>query len=246
MYPAIFPGQEQFKTKMCREALRFALEGSLKRLQTDYVDIYYLHRIPEGEDLKEIALLYGKLIKEGKIRGWGLSQATPEQIRLAHSVTPLSAVQNEYSMMERMYQGSLEVCNELGIGFVPFSPMASGFLSGKYTASTKYTGDDVRRVITRFEPENVRANQPVLDLVHKYAEAKGCTPAQIALAFTLYLPCSVPIPGMRSDARIEENLGAARVHLTAEEMAALTAELDKLTIHGNRTDADIGNCCDKF
>ena len=183
----------------------------------------------------------GELIREGKIRGWGQSQSTVEQIRKAHAVTPLSAIQSEYSIMERMFEKDvIPTCEELGIGFVAFSPLASGFLSGKYTKDTEYKGDDVRRVITRFSKENVVANQPLLDLLHRYADKYHATPAQISLAWMLHKkPFIVPIPGMRRDERIVENLGAADVVLSGEEFDSIERELAKIEIHGNRTDKDI-------
>ena len=183
----------------------------------------------------------GELIAEGKILGWGQSQATEEQIRRAHAVTPLTAIQSEYSIMERMFEKDvIPACEELGIGFVPFSPLASGFLSGKVTANDTYTGDDVRRVITRFDKDNIRANQPLLDLLTAFAKEKGATPAQISLAWMLHKKdFIVPIPGSRKLERIQENLGAADVDLTDEEFERIEAELAKIEIHGNRTDEDI-------
>ena len=183
----------------------------------------------------------GELIREGKIRGWGQSQSSEEQIRRAHGVTPITAIQSEYSMMERMFEKDvIPACEELGIGFVPFSPLASGFLSGKYSKENTYSGDDVRRVITRFARENVEANQPLLDLLHRYAQEKKATPAQISLAWMLHKKdFIVPIPGMRREERVVENLGAAEVSLTHEEFDSLEWELSKITLYGNRTDKDI-------
>lgn len=240
--PEVFlPGQEIPEGKTSRRGLRSARENSLKRLQTDHIDLYYEHRVPANRDVAEVAEWMGELIAEGKILAWGISEATPEQIRRAHSVTPLTAVQSEYSIMERKYEREvIPLCKELNIGFVAFSPMAGGFLSGKYTSQTKFEGDDVRRVITRFSPENMDANQAVLDLLKKFAAEKNSTPAQISLA---YLMCKnnfvVPIPGMRRDERLRENFGAADVELTADELAELEAALSKLTIHGDRKDSDI-------
>lgn len=223
------------------EQVEARLDDSLKRLGMDYVDLYYLHRITNDISVEEIAEIMSRLIEKGKIRGWGMSQADAEQIRRANAVTPLSAIQNEYSMMERMYEKEvIPTCRELGIGFVPFSPMASGFLSGKYNKDTVYSGDDVRRVITRFDKDNVAANQPLVDMLQEFAERKGATPAQISLAWMLHKEdFIVPIPGMRKDERVKENLGAADVELTDEEYRLLEAELGKIEIHGNRTDEDI-------
>ncbi|WP_430336193.1 aldo/keto reductase [Rhodococcus sp. ACT016] len=221
--------------------IRQHLEASLTRLGTDHVELYYQHRVPNSIPVEDVASVMGELITEGKIGGWGQSQSTADQIRRAHAVTPLTAVQSEYSMMERMFEAEvIPACGELGIGFMPFSPLGAGFLSGKYTADQSYTGDDVRRVITRFDPENVRANQPLLDLLAAYAEAKSATPAQISLAWMLHkFDFLVPIPGSRKLECIEENLGAAEIDLTDDEFNRIEAELDSITIHGNRTDADI-------
>ena len=237
--PVNLPGQTG--EKLSKQGVRNALEASLKRLQTDYIDLYYEHRVPLDSDVEEVAHWMGEFIKEGKIRAWGQSQSTAEQIRKAHVVTPLTAVQSEYSMMERMFEKEvIPTCEDLRIGFVAFSPLASGFLSGKYDRNTLYKGDDVRRVITRFSPENVDANQPLLDLLHEFANRKGCTPAQISLAWMLKKKdFIVPIPGMRKEERVRENLGAADIELTDEEFDALEKALDNIPIHGNRTDEDI-------
>ena len=217
------------------------MDASLKRLGTDYVDLYYQHRIEDDDMVEEVAAVMGGLIKEGKIRGWGQSQATEEQVRRANAVTPLSAVQSEFSMMERMFEKDvIPACGELGIGFVPFSPLASGFLSGKYTKDQTYTGDDVRRVITRFAPENMERNQPLLGLLRRLAQEKEATPAQISLAWMLYKKdFIVPIPGMRKVERMEENFGADGVTLTAQEYEMLEKFLANIQLYGNRTDRDI-------
>ena len=216
-------------------------EASLKRLGTDHIDLYYQHRVSKQVTPEEVAECMGELIKEGKILAWGQSMATPDEIRRANAVTPLSAVQSEYSIMERsVEQEVLPVCGELGIGFVPFAPLASGFLSGKVRSGTHYEGDDVRRVITRFSDENIEANQPLLDLLHRFAEQKGATPAQISLAWMLHkYDFIVPIPGSRNIQCVKENLGAADVELTASEFEQIEAELANIEIHGNRTDEDI-------
>ncbi len=223
-WPQPLPGQAMPEGKLSEAGIRKSIEGSLKRLQTDYIDIYTEHQMEEGSE-EQVAYVMGLLIKEGKIRGWGQSSPSAVQIRKANAVTPITAIQSEYS---------------LGIGFVAFSPMGNGFLSGKYTPSDKFQGDDVRRVITRFSPENMEANQPLLDLVHRYADRKGCTAVQISLAWVLKGgDFIVPIPGMRSESRITENLGAADIELTDEEYAALTTALDKIEIHGDRDGKDI-------
>ena len=239
--PVFQPGQEISEGKLSKKGVTNALNDSLKRLQTDYIDIYYEHRVPLDSNVEEVASWMGEFIKEGKIRAWGQSQSTEEQIRKAHAVTPLTAIQSEYSMMERMFEKDvIPACQELNIGFVAFSPMASGFLSGKYSKNTEYKGDDVRRVITRFNPENVEKNQPLLDLLNEVADKKGITPAQLSLAWMLHkYPHVVPIPGMRKDERVIENLGAADIKLTDQEFNKIDTELNKITIYGNRTDKDI-------
>ncbi|EMM1151671.1 aldo/keto reductase [Citrobacter freundii] len=221
--------------------IRRHLDASLERLGTDYVDLYYQHRVSDAIPVEEIAGVMGKLIQEGKIRGWGQSQPTEEQIRRAHSVTPLTAVQSEYSMMERMFERDvIPACRELNIGFVPFSPLASGFLSGTVQPRQKYEGDDVRRVITRFSDENIRANQPVIDLIRQFAADKKASPAQISLAWMLCREDFIaPIPGSRKPERIRENLGAADIHLDRDEISRLDEALNRISVHGNRTDEDI-------
>lgn len=216
-------------------------EASLKRLRTDYIDLYYQHRVSRKVTPEEVADCMGQLIKEGKIRAWGQSMPTADEIRRAHAVTPLAAVQSEYSIMERSVETDiLPVCEELGIGFVAFSPLASGFLSGKIAAGQHYEGDDVRRAITRFNDDNIRSNQPLLDALREIAAAKNATMAQISLAWMLAKrPFIVPIPGSRTTERIWENLGAADVVLTKDEFEQLEAGLSKIEIFGNRTDEDI-------
>ena len=237
--PATLPGQERAEGKLSRAGIRQAVEGSLRRLQTDYIDLYTEHRVPKESDPAEVAYWMGELIREGKIRAWGQSEPTLEQLQAAHAVTPVAVVQSEYSIMERKWEADvIPFCREKGIGFVAYSPMAGGFLSGKYLHAN-FTGDDVRRVITRYTEENMQANAVLLDLIHRYAEAKHCTSAQISLAWVMHSAHVVPIPGMRSDARILENLGAAEVSLTDAEYAAMNEALSRITIHGNRTDEDI-------
>ncbi len=239
--PVFQTGQEIPEGKLSKKGVTNALNDSLKRLQTDYIDIYYEHRVPLDSDVEEVASWMGEFIKEGKIRAWGQSQSTVEQIKKAHAVTPLAAIQSEYSMMERMFEKDvIPLCKELNIGFVAFSPMASGFLSGKYSKNTQYKGDDVRRVITRFAPENVEKNQPLLDLLKEVSTQKNATLAQISLAWMLHkYPHVVPIPGMRKDERVIENLGASNIQLTEEEFIKIEKELEKIKIWGNRTDKDI-------
>ena len=179
--PFTIPGQDIPGEKLSKDGIRKALEDSMKRLQTDYVDLYYQHRVPEGSNVEDVAEWMGEFIKEGKIRAWGQSQSNAEQIRRANAVTEISAIQSEYSMMERMFEKDvIPLCGELGIGFVPFSPLASGFLSGKYSPDTEYKGDDVRRVITRFDRKNVAANRPLLDLLEEFAALRSHSSGNVA------------------------------------------------------------------
>ncbi|MBC9934276.1 aldo/keto reductase [Chitinophaga qingshengii] len=221
--------------------LRQKLENSLNRLRTDRVELYYQHRVNKDIPVEDIAWAMGELIREGKILGWGQSQSTADEIRRAHAVTPLTAIQSEYSIMERRFETDvIPVCEELQIGFVPFSPLANGFLSGKISADTEFKGIDARRVITRFDKENIKANQPLLDTLHRFAQTKDATPAQISLAWMLHKKdFIVPIPGSRKRERIHENAGAAAVTLTDEEFTEIENALSVVQIYGNRADEDI-------
>ena len=153
------------------------LDASLKNLRTNYLDTYYIHRLPDPKKIssEDLAKIFGDLIKKGKIKGWGISKVTSDQIEKLNAITPLTCVQNEYSMMERKYENEIKTCEKLGICFVAYSPMAGGFLSGKYNKDNKYEGDDFRRVITRFNKENVVANQPLLDMLEDFSKKKNCT-----------------------------------------------------------------------
>ena len=232
---------EAYSAYANEELVGRALKPIRDKVATDRLDLYYVHRIPAGTDMEELAGTFGELAKEGKILAWGLSEATAGQIRRAHAVFPLSAVQSEYSIMERKWEREvIPLCGELRIGFVAYSPMAGGFLSGKYGSDAVYEGDDVRRVITRYAKENVEANAPLVGLLKKYAAQKGATPAQIALAWILRKGgFIVPIPGMRSDGRIAENLGASDVELSDGEFFSLESELGGIEIRGDRRDEDI-------
>ncbi len=217
-------------------AARRHLEASLERLQTDYVDIYYLHRTGSAP-LDRIARAMGKLIEDGLIRGWGLSQVDVPIIDKAHRITPLTAVQNIYSVVERdAEQRVIPYCMENGIGFVPFSPIASGLLSGKITAETKFEkNDDVRNWVPQLSKQNIVGNQPIVDILKEYAEKKNATPAQISLAWMLHkYPNVVPIPGSKNKERIIENLNASEVELTESEFVGLEDALGKCRIYGHR------------
>lgn len=219
------------------DATRKHLEQSMKNLQTDYVDLYYLHRVNEHVSFEKIAAAMGRLIEEGVIRAWGMSQVDVDTLAKAHAVTPVAAVQNLYSMLERDCEKEIfPYCLEHNIGVVPFSPIASGFLSGKIKADTQFEAvDDVRKFVPQLSKENIIANQPVLDILAEYSAKKHATNAQISLAWMLHkYPNVVPIPGSKNQERILENLGAADVELTDEEFRALEAALDACTIHGHR------------
>ena len=239
-WPEKLPGHGFAEPKLSEAGIRKSLEGSLRRLGTDYIDLYIEHQMDDGSK-EAVAEVMGKLVKEGKIRGWGQSSSTPEQIRKAHAVAPISVIQSEYSMMERKWEADvLPLCRELGIGFEAFSPMGNGFLSGKYSPQSEFSGNDVRRVITRFSKETMEKNAPLLDLVASFAAAKNCTNAQIALAWVIrYGDFVVPIPGMRKEERVTENLGAADVELTDAEYAAINDALGGIAIYGDRDGKDI-------
>ena len=218
--------------------LRRHVEASLDKLGTDYIDLYYLHRINPDIPVEDVAEGMGRLIREGLIRGWGLSMVNTHLIQRAHTVTPLTAVQNIYSMLDREYEKKvIPYCLQQGIGFVAFSPIASGFLSGMVTTETEFGFDDVRAWVPQMKRENLIANQPVLELIARYAESRGVTKAQIALAWMLKkYPHVVPIPGSRNQERILENLGAGEVELSDSEFGALDDALSRIPVHGSRRD----------
>ena len=218
------------------KAVRRHLEGSMKRLQTDMVDLYYLHRTG-SVPVEDVAEAMGRLTEEGLIRGWGLSQVDVDVIDRAHKVTPLTAIQNIYSMVERdAEKGVIPYCMENNIGFVPFSPIASGLLSGKITVDTQFERhDDVRNWVPQLSKANIAGNQPIIDLLKKYAEMKNATSAQISLAWMLHkYPNVVPIPGSKNKERIVENLDASKVELTDEEFRSLEEALDGCRVYGHR------------
>lgn len=218
-------------------ACRHHLEGSLDRLQTDRVDLYYLHRTSGGVPVEDVAEAMGQLIEDGLIRGWGLSQVDVDVIDRAQQVTPLSAIQNIYSMVERdMEKTVIPYCLAHNIGVVPFSPIASGLLSGKITVDTKFEqNDDVRNWVPQLSKANIAGNQPIIDLLKQYAEMKHATSAQISLAWMLHkYPNVVPIPGSKNKERILENLDASKVELSDEEFRNLEEALDRCKVYGHR------------
>lgn len=217
-------------------AVRSHLEDSMDRLQTDMVDIYYLHRMG-GVSIEEIAEAMGLLMEDGMIRGWGLSQVDVDVIDRAHKVTPLTAIQNIYSMVERDVEATvIPYCLEHNIGVVPFSPIASGLLSGKITTKTKFERhDDVRNWVPQLSKANIAGNQPIIDLLSEFADKKHATSAQISLAWMLHkYPNVVPIPGSKNKERIIENLDASEVELTDEEFQSLEERLNQCRVYGHR------------
>lgn len=212
------------------------LEGSMERLQTDVIDIYYLHRMG-SVPVEKVAEAMGRLIGEGMIRGWGLSQVDVDVIDRAQQVTPLTAIQNIYSMVERDSEAEIiPYCMEHNIGFVPFSPIASGLLSGKITPQTQFEkNDDVRNWVPQLSRSNIVGNQPIVEMLKSFAEKKNATPAQISLAWMLHkYPNVVPIPGSKNKERIVENLNASKVELTDKEFRSLEDALNQCKVYGHR------------
>ena len=217
-------------------AIKKHLLGSMQRLQVKMVDLYYLHRLSDVP-LEEIAKAMGRLIKEGLIRGWGLSQVDVDSISKAHNITPLSAIQNLYNILERDSEEKIiPYCLKNNIGFVPFSPVGSGLLSGKITANTQFEkNDDVRNWVPQCKKENIIGNQPIVDLITKWAQKKGATPAQISMAWMIKkYPNVVPIPGSKNKERILENINTYKVHFTDDELKEFENELSKLKVYGHR------------
>ena len=218
------------------EVIKNSIEGSLKRLKTDYVDLYYQHRVDPHVSIEEVAETIKDLMKEGKIKHWGLSEAGIQTIRRAHKVLPLTAVQSEYSMWWRKPEEELlPTLEELGIGFVPYSPLGRGFLTGRFNKDSKFEKSDFRNTLPRFSQVNLKANQVIVDLIKKIAAEKNATPAQIALAWLLaQKPWIVPIPGTTKVERLVENLGSIDIKLTPEESQNINSTLGKIKIIGDR------------
>ncbi|BAS26310.1 aldo/keto reductase [Limnochorda pilosa] len=218
------------------EQIRKSVEGSLRRLKVETIDLYYQHRVDPSVPIEEVAGTVQDLIREGKVRYFGLSEAGAQTIRRAHAVQPVAAVQSEYSLWwRRPEQDVLPVCEGLGIGFVPFSPLGKGFLTGAIDERTAFAPDDFRNIVPRFTPGNRKANLALVDLLKQIAVRKGATPAQIALAWLLAQePWIVPIPGTTKLHRLEENIGAVDVELTPEELRDIEDVLAHIPIHGAR------------
>ena len=219
------------------EVIKQVVDGSLQRLGVETIDLYYQHRVDPDIPIEDVAGAVKDLIEAGKVQHFGMSEAAASTIRRAHAVQPVTAVQSEYSLWwRRPEEEVLPACEELGIGFVPYSPLGKGFLTGTITASTSFdSGNDIRSTIPRFSPEALQHNQAVVDLLASIAQRKGATPGQIALAWLLaQKPWIVPIPGTRKPHRLEENLGAADVELTTDELAEIEDAAIKIQVEGGR------------
>ena len=218
--------------------IRKVVEDSLKRLRTDHIDLYYQHRVDPQVPIEDVAATIKDLIREGKVLHFGLSEASARTIRRAHAVQPVTAIQTEYSLMQRDPEknGVLATCEELGIGFVPWGPVGQGYLTGKIDARTKFDPKmDLRSAFPRFSPENIAANMPIIDFLSRFAEKKNATPAQISLAWLLaQKPFIVPIPGTRNIDHLHENGAAINVQLTSEDLQQIDSALSKIKVHGGR------------
>ena len=219
-----------------REHIKEVADASLKRLRTDVIDLFYQHRVDPNVPIEEVAGTVKELIQQGKIRHFGLSEAGVQTIRRAHAVQPVTAVQSEYSLWWRKPQDQLlPTLEELGIGFVPYSPLGRGFLTGKINEDTTFDSSDFRNTLPRFTPEARKANQALVDLLGKIAKRKKATPAQIALAWLLaQKPWIVPVPGTTKLHRLEENIEAAAIELTADDLREIDSAASKITVHGAR------------
>jgi aryl-alcohol dehydrogenase-like predicted oxidoreductase len=218
------------------EHIQEAVEGSLRRLRVDAIDLYYQHRVDPTVPIEDVAGAVKELIQQGKVKHFGLSEAGAQTIRRAHAVQSVTALQSEYSLwFRRPEQEILPTLEELGIGFVPYSPLGKGFLTGKITPDTKFDSSDFRSTLPRFRPENMDANQAMVVLLNRFAEEKKATPGQIALAWLLAKkPWIVPIPGTTKLNRLEENIGAAEVELTAGELREIEGAASNITVQGER------------
>ncbi len=218
------------------ERIKQSAEGSLKRLKVDVIDLYYQHRVDPNVPIEDVAGAVKELIRQGKVKHFGLSEAGVQTIRRAHAVQPVTAVQSEYSLWwRRPEEELLPTLAELGIGFVPFSPLGKGFLTGKIDEKTQFDSSDFRNIVPRFTPNARKANLTLVDLLREIAERKQATPAQVALAWLLaQKPWIVPIPGTTKLSRLEENIGAAAVELTSEDLRDIDSAASKITIEGAR------------
>lgn len=222
------------------EHIKASADASLKRLRTDHIDIYYQHRVDPSVPIEDVAGAVGDLVKAGKVRHFGLSEASVDTIRRAHAVHPVTALETEYSLWAREPEGELlSVLEELGIGFVAYSPLGRGFLTGSMTPDSKFGNDDFRSVLPRFQPDAMRKNMVLVNILKQVAADKGVTPAQLALAWVLkQRPWIVPIPGTTKQSRLDENIEAAAIFFRADELKGLESVASSAKIEGDRYYAD--------
>lgn len=234
LYPDGRPGWRGLNSRP--EHIKKAVEGSLRRLRVDAIDLYYQHRVDPNVPIEDVAGAVKDLIEEGKVRYFGLSEASAETIRRVHAVCPVAAVQSEYSLWWRKPEEEvLPTCEELGIGFVPYSPLGKGFLTGTIDEKTQFDSTDIRSSIPRFQPEAIRANLALVDFIKEIARRKQATPAQVALAWLLaQKPWIVPITGTTKLERLKENIGAVSITFTEEELREINEALSKIPIQGGR------------
>jgi aryl-alcohol dehydrogenase-like predicted oxidoreductase len=218
------------------EHIKQVAEASLKRLKVEAIDLFYQHRVDPEVPIEDVAGAVKDLIQDGKVKHFGLSEAGARTIRRAHAVQPVTAVQSEYSLWWRKPEEEvLPACEELGIGFVPFSPLGRGYLTGKMDENTTFTSVDIRSRLPRYTPEARKANRVVIDLLNRIGEEKGATPAQVALAWLLaQKPWIVPIPGIRKLERLDENIGALAVELAPDDLQEIESAISKITVQGDR------------
>jgi aryl-alcohol dehydrogenase-like predicted oxidoreductase len=218
------------------ERIKQVAEGSLKRLKSDVIDLFYQHRVDPNVPIEDVAGAVKDLIQQGKVKHFGLSEAAAKTIRRAHAIQPVTAVQSEYSLWTRGPEAEvLPTLEDLGIGFVPYSPLGKGFLTGRFDKNTKFDSSDFRTILPRFTPEAMKANQALVDLLGKIAQRKKATPAQIALAWLLaQKPWIVPIPGTTKLGRLEENIGALSIELTSDDLREIESAASKIKVQGER------------
>ena len=223
------------------ERIRAVADAALKRLKTDRIDLFYQHRVDQNVPMEDVAGTVKELIREGKVKHFGLSEAGVESIRRAHAVQPVAALQSEYSMWWRAPEAEmLPLCEELGIGFVPFSPLGKGFLTGRIDENTAFAKDDFRNIVPRFSPDNRKANQALVARISTIAASRRATPAQVALAWLLaQKPWIVPIPGTTKVERLKENAGAASIDLTSEDLRQIGEALAQVKVQGDRYPAQL-------
>jgi aryl-alcohol dehydrogenase-like predicted oxidoreductase len=230
------PNGEQMGLDSRPEHIKQGAEGSLKRLRVETIDLFYQHRVDPDVPIEDVAGAVKELIQEGKVKHFGLSEAGAQTIRRAHAVQPVTAVQSEYSLWWRTVEEEvLPTCEELGIGFVPYSPLGRGYLTGKIDENTAFASVDVRSRLPRYTPEARKANRAVIELLARIGEQKGATPAQIALAWLLaQKPWIVPIPGSRKLERLDENIGAVAIELTPDDLREIESAASQITVQGDR------------